>query len=59
MTRKPVDKCYRFAAHGIDLCPVCGSEVCIVGRTEDGRLIGSCGDAFTVAQWNDDEEGTR
>ena len=42
-------------ACGIDLCPICGLETFIVGRTKDGRLIGACLDAFTQAQWNDDE----
>ena len=45
-----------FEALGIDLCPICGAEVFITGRTTDGRLVGSCKDAFTQAQWNDDEE---
>jgi len=34
------------------LCPVCGEKIGIVSETKDGRLIGSCGDAFTIAQWN-------
>ncbi len=33
------------------LCPVCGEHVTLTGRTTDGRLIGSCRDAFTDAQW--------
>lgn len=41
---------------GMDLCPVCGQVVHITGRTQDGRLIGSCGDAFTDEQWNEDDE---
>ncbi len=28
------------------LCPVCGARILIKGRTNDGRVIGSCGDAF-------------
>ena len=33
-------------------CPICGEQVTLTGeRTKDGRLIGSCLDAFTVAQW--------
>lgn len=40
---------------GIDLCPVCGKEVHITGWTKDGRIVGSCGDAFTVEAWNDDQ----
>lgn len=27
-------------------CPVCGARISINGRTIDGRVIGSCGDAF-------------
>jgi hypothetical protein len=33
------------------LCPVCGVKVTITGETTDGRLIGSCQDAFTVRRW--------
>ena len=29
-----------------ETCPVCGEEIWITGETTDGRLIGSCGDAF-------------
>jgi predicted RNA-binding Zn-ribbon protein involved in translation (DUF1610 family) len=37
-------------------CPICGEQVTLTGeRTKDGRLIGSCLDAFTVAQWLFDE----
>lgn len=33
-------------------CPICGEQITLTGeRTKDGRLIGSCLDAFTVAQW--------
>lgn len=28
------------------LCPVCGDKITVTGRTKDGRMIGSCGDAF-------------
>jgi hypothetical protein len=28
------------------LCPVCGEKITIDGKTIDGRVIGSCGDAF-------------
>lgn len=28
------------------LCPVCGDQISISGKTSDGRAIGSCGDAF-------------
>lgn len=34
-----------------DLCPVCGILTEIIDTTKDGRLIGSCGDAFTKEQW--------
>ena len=33
------------------LCPVCGARIRLVADTTDGRYVGSCGDAFTVAQW--------
>lgn len=33
------------------LCPVCGAPVKITGETTDGRIIGSCNDAFTRSQW--------
>lgn len=52
-TRKTADKRYRYSELGIDLCPVCGAEVAIVDETADRRLVGSCGDAFTRARWND------
>ncbi len=38
-----------------DLCPICGEIVELTGETTDGRLIGSCGDAFTNHQWETDE----
>lgn len=28
------------------LCPVCGQKITLDGKTSDGRVIGSCGDAF-------------
>ena len=34
-----------------NLCPICGVKVSIIGNTKDGRLIGSCRDAFTLEQW--------
>jgi len=34
-----------------DLCPICGEIVSIIGLTKDGRLIGSCRDAFSVERW--------
>jgi len=36
-----------------DICPICGEIVHIIGKTKDGRLIGSCMDAFTEEQWLD------
>ena len=34
------------------LCPVCGATVRLTDViTKDGRLTGSCGDAFTVSKW--------
>ena len=38
-------------AHTSDLCPVCGDTVSIIDVTLDERLVGSCGDAFTVEAW--------
>ena len=33
-------------------CPVCGAIVRLTDViTKDGRLTGSCGDAFTVSMW--------
>jgi hypothetical protein len=34
-------------------CPICGESITLdrQARTSDGRLIGTCGDAFTVASW--------
>jgi hypothetical protein len=39
------------------LCPICGERVTLTGKTTDGRLIGSCGDAFTQARWDEDDDG--
>ena len=39
------------------LCPVCGELIHLIGSTTDGRLIGSCQDAFLVTQWEADDEG--
>lgn len=39
------------------LCPICGARVRLTGATVDGRLIGSCGDAFTLRQWAAPEDG--
>lgn len=40
------------------LCPICGAAIRLIGETTDGRLIGSCRDAFTEEQWlsNDEDE---
>lgn len=39
-------------ANGANLCPICGKAISLVpGKTLDGRMIGSCGDAFTIKQW--------
>ena len=35
-----------------DLCPICGEHVKITSETSDGRLIGSCGDAFPRERWD-------
>lgn len=35
------------------LCPVCGVRIYLRDATKDGRLIGSCGDAFTIERWNE------
>jgi len=36
----------------VGLCPICGEFVYLVGETKDGRLVGSCKDAFTQSQWD-------
>ena len=36
------------------LCPICGEAVQLTGATTDGRLVGSCGDAFWLRQWAQD-----
>jgi len=33
-------------------CPVCGEEVNVIDITKDGRLVGSCKDAFSFEKWN-------
>ncbi len=33
------------------LCPICGEKIRIAGEIKDGRLVGSCKDAFTIDQW--------
>jgi hypothetical protein len=35
------------------LCPICGDSVELDGTTKDGRLIGTCGDAFTRERWTE------
>ena len=47
-------------SNGVDnvgLCPVCGERVQVVGTgvTTDGRLVGTCHDAFTVEQWEKED----
>ncbi len=40
------------AEQNTGLCPICGQSIHLTGRvTTNDRLIGSCGDAFTVEQW--------
>jgi len=34
-----------------NLCPICGEKIQITGETKDGRIIGSCKDAFTMEQF--------
>lgn len=34
-------------------CPVCGEAATLAGRTTDGRVVGSCGDAFRRAAYED------
>ena len=45
--------------NGIDnvgLCPICGERVQVLSSkiTMDARLIGSCGDAFSIDAWEKD-----
>lgn len=36
----------------LDLCPICGEKITLQNSlTLDGRLIGTCQDAFTIKQW--------
>ena len=37
------------------LCPVCGKKVKIIELTKDGRLIGSCKDAFPLRKWRGED----
>ena len=44
------------------LCPICGETIRLTQyRTTNGRLIGTCGDAFTIEQWEEeyDDDITR
>ncbi len=44
----------------ISLCPICGEKIVLMpGETKDGRLIGSCGDAFTEKQFGFDVYGNK
>lgn len=36
-----------------NLCPICGEKVYICGKTKDGRIYATCGDAFTFEQWEE------
>jgi len=49
------ERCHKAHAAAHDkpngLCPVCGERVAITGIATDGRLIGSCRDAFTAERW--------
>ena len=46
------------------LCPICGERITLKGWKSDfnpflkadDRLLGSCGDAFTVSQWTDGDD---
>lgn len=38
------------------LCPVCGDKVTLIGKTKDGRVIGSCQDAFDLDEWMHDDD---
>lgn len=48
--------CYLLNPLQTDLCPICGEAITITGKTTDGRLIGSCRDAFTAEKWADKSE---
>lgn len=36
----------------VGLCPICGKKIYTYKVAKLGHLIGSCGDAFTIAQWD-------
>lgn len=39
-------------------CPICGESITLTGEyANNGRLIGSCGDAFTWARWKQGAKG--
>ena len=42
--------------NNIGTCPICGERVQVLGSnvTTDGRVIASCGDAFTIAKWEEE-----
>jgi len=43
--------------HGEEhLCPVCGEMTYLIGRTKDGRVILSCGDACDKDSWEKEAE---
>jgi hypothetical protein len=39
------------------LCPICGVLCNVKGKTKDGRIVGNCGDAFTLDQWRRYDDG--
>lgn len=53
MTEYEHDKNRRLsrAIGDVGLCPVCGKDTDVVSISPDDRLIGRCGDAFTLARW--------
>lgn len=38
---------------GDTLCPICGQVIKLTGETTDGRVIGSCYDAFRAEQYRE------
>ena len=43
--------------HTGGLCPICGEHITLTGdQTTDGRIIGTCGDAFTRDEWEAPED---
>jgi hypothetical protein len=52
----PEDVCGALPRAETGLCPICGVNVTLNGETTDGRLIGTCGDAFTETRWLEDDE---